>query len=36
MEIEIAHIWTMRDNRAVELEIFPERELALEAVGLSE
>jgi hypothetical protein len=25
----------MRDNRAAQLEIFPERELALEAVGLS-
>src|SRR4051812_40472872 len=36
MEIQIAHIWTMHDNRAVQLEIFPERELALEAVGLSE
>jgi ketosteroid isomerase-like protein len=35
MEIQIAHIWTMRDNRAVQLEIFPERESALEAAGLS-
>ena len=36
MEIQIGHIWTMRDGKAVQLEIFPEREEALEAVGLSE
>ncbi len=36
MEIRIAHIWTMRDGKAVQLEIFPEREEALQAVGLSQ
>lgn len=36
MEIRIGHIWTMRDGKAVQLEIFPEREKALEAVGLSD
>ena len=36
MEIQIGHIWTMRDGKAVQLEIFPEREEALEAVGLAE
>ena len=36
MEIRIGHLWTMRDGKAAQLEIFPEREKALEAVGLSE
>jgi ketosteroid isomerase-like protein len=36
IEIRIGHLWTMRDGKAAQLEIFPEREKALEAVGLSE
>ena len=36
MEIQIGHLWTMRDGKAAQLEIFPEREKALDAVGLSE
>jgi ketosteroid isomerase-like protein len=35
IEIRIGHLWTMRDGKAVRLEIFPEREEALEAAGLS-
>jgi uncharacterized protein len=33
-----AHLWTMRDGKAVRVDTFPEREreMALEAVGLSE
>ena len=31
-----AHLWTMRAGKAVRLEVFPEREKALEAVGLKE
>jgi ketosteroid isomerase-like protein len=31
----IAHLWTMRDGKAARCEIFPEREKALEAAGLS-
>ena len=29
-----AHLWTMRAGKAVRLEVFPEREKALEAAGL--
>jgi ketosteroid isomerase-like protein len=29
-----AHLWTMRDGKAIRLEIFSDRERALEAVGL--
>ena len=36
MEIRIGHLWTMRDGKPAQLELFPEREQALEAVGLSE
>jgi ketosteroid isomerase-like protein len=36
MEIRIGHLWTMCDGKAAQLEIFPEREKALEAAGLSE
>jgi ketosteroid isomerase-like protein len=36
VENRIAHVWTMRDGKAICLQIFPERERALEAVGLSE
>jgi uncharacterized protein len=31
-----AHLWTVRDGRAVRLEIFAEPEEALEAAGLAE
>ena len=36
LEIQIGHLWTMRGGKAAQLEIFPEREQALEAVRLSE
>ena len=36
MEIRIGHLWTMRDGKPFQLELFPEREKALEAAGLSE
>jgi uncharacterized protein len=36
VENRIAHVWTLRDGQAVRFQIFPERERALEAVGLSE
>ena len=36
IEIRIAHLWTMRDGKIVRCELFPVREDALEAVGLSE
>ena len=36
IEIRIAHLWTMRDGKAARFELFPVREEALEAVGLSE
>jgi ketosteroid isomerase-like protein len=36
IENRIGHLWTMRDGKAVRLEIFPEREKALEAIGLSQ
>ena len=36
VENEIAHLWTMRDGKAARLQIFPEREKALAAMGLSE
>jgi ketosteroid isomerase-like protein len=36
VENRIGHLWTMRDGKAVGFQIFPERDKALEAVGLSE
>lgn len=36
VENRIAHVWKMRDGKAVRLQIFPERARALEAVGLSD
>ena len=36
VERRAAHLWTMRDGQATRLEIFPERDQALEAAGLSE
>jgi hypothetical protein len=35
VEIHVAHLWTMRDGKAARFELFPVREEALEAVGLS-
>jgi ketosteroid isomerase-like protein len=29
-----AHVWTMRDGKAVRLEVFPNRESALRATGI--
>jgi uncharacterized protein len=31
----IAHVWTMRDGKALAMKVFPDREKALESVGLS-
>jgi ketosteroid isomerase-like protein len=36
VENRIGHLWTMREGRFVRLAIFPRREDALEAAGLSE
>jgi ketosteroid isomerase-like protein len=36
VETRAAHLWTMRDGTATRLQIFPSREEALEAAGLSE
>ena len=36
VERRAAHLWTMRDGKAIGLEIFPLREKALEAAGLSD
>jgi ketosteroid isomerase-like protein len=36
VENRIGHLWTFRDGKALRLEIFPEREKALEAIGMSE
>ena len=35
LELRIAHLWTLRDGKLVRCEVFPEREKALEAAGLS-
>src|SRR3954452_12341050 len=35
-ELRIAHLWTLRDGKLVRCEVFPEREKALQAAGLSE
>jgi ketosteroid isomerase-like protein len=34
VENRIGHLWTMREGKAMRLEIFPRREDALEAIGL--
>ena len=34
VEIRIGHLWTLRGGKAVRLQVFPEREQALEAAGL--
>jgi ketosteroid isomerase-like protein len=36
VETHAAHLWTMHDGKAAGLEIFPRREEALEAAGLSD
>ncbi|MEK6252717.1 MAG: nuclear transport factor 2 family protein [Actinomycetota bacterium] len=36
MENRVGHLWTMRDGKAARLQIFLEREKALEAAGLRE
>jgi ketosteroid isomerase-like protein len=36
VENRIGHLWTMREGKAMRLEIFPRREDALEAAGLPE
>ena len=35
LERRAAHLWSMRDGQVTRLEIFPRREAALEAAGLS-
>jgi ketosteroid isomerase-like protein len=35
-EDRLAHLWTIRDGKAIRLEIFPRGEGVLEAAGLSE
>jgi len=34
VENRIGHVWTIRDGKVARFEIFPEREKALEAIGL--
>jgi ketosteroid isomerase-like protein len=36
VENRIAHLWTVRDGKAIRFQIFPERARGLEALGLSE
>jgi uncharacterized protein len=36
VDVRPAHLWTMRDGKAVRLEVFPRGEGALEAAGLRE
>ena len=36
VENRIGHLWAMRDGKAARLQVFPEREKALEALGLRE
>jgi ketosteroid isomerase-like protein len=36
VSVEGAHVWDMRQGKAIRLEIFADRALALEAVGLAE
>jgi ketosteroid isomerase-like protein len=35
-ELQIAHLWTLRGGKLIRCEVVPDRERALEAVGLSE
>jgi hypothetical protein len=34
VENRIGHVWTLRDGKVAHFQIFPEREKALEAIGL--
>ena len=34
--VRVGHLWELRDGRVARLKIFPEREKALEAAGLSD
>ena len=34
VENRIGHVWTIRDGKVARFEIFPEREKALEAIGI--
>ena len=36
VEVRPAHVWTMRDGKAIHVEVFPERDRALAAAGLPE
>lgn len=36
VENRIGHLWTMREGKATRLQVFPRREDALEAAGLSQ
>jgi len=36
VETRPAHLWTMRAGKALRMEVFPEREQALEAAGIGE
>jgi ketosteroid isomerase-like protein len=36
IESRVGHLWTLRDDRAESLQLFPRREDALEAAGLRE
>jgi ketosteroid isomerase-like protein len=36
VDVRGAHVWKMRDGKAVRLEVFSSREKALEAAGLRE
>jgi ketosteroid isomerase-like protein len=35
IEVRAAHVWTMKEGRAIRLEIFPRREEALAAAGIA-
>jgi ketosteroid isomerase-like protein len=35
VENRVGHVWTIRDGQAVGFEIYPEREKALEAIGVA-
>ena len=36
VEVQAGHLWTIRDGAVVSMQVFPEREEALEAAGLRE
>jgi ketosteroid isomerase-like protein len=35
-ELQIAHLWTLRDGKLIRCEVFPEREKALATAGVEE